>query len=49
MIFEIEDNKEYEVKAIINSIIYGKKTANDEILDLYYLVLYKSYPKKKNT
>ncbi len=36
--FEAGGNKEYEVKAIINSAVYGQQ-ANDQMLGLYYLVL----------
>ncbi len=36
--FEARNNKEYEVKAIIYSIVYGNETIN-QILGLYYLVL----------
>ncbi len=46
--FEVGDNKEYEVKAIINSAVYDKE-ANNQMPGLYYLVLWKSYPKKENT
>ena len=35
--FETKNNKEYEVKAIISSVVYGKQ-ANDQITGLYYLV-----------
>ncbi len=27
--FEVRDNKEYEVKAIINSAVYGQQVNND--------------------
>ncbi len=37
--FEIRNNnKEYEVKSIINNTVYGKKAKN-QLPDLYYLVL----------
>ncbi len=36
--FEVGDTKEYEVKAIINSILYNKQ-ANDQMPSLYYLIL----------
>ncbi len=35
--FEAGDNKEYEVKAIIDSAVYGQQ-ANDQMPGLYYLV-----------
>ncbi len=46
--FKAEGDKEYEVKAIIDSIVYGQQ-ANDQIPGLYYLVLRKSYLKEENT
>lgn len=36
--FEARDNKQYEVKVIIDSVIYGKK-ANNQIPGFYYLVM----------
>ncbi len=48
--FEVGGNKEYEVKAIVDSIVYGQQiNGNDQILALYYLVLWKGYPKEENT
>ncbi len=48
--FQTGGNKEYEVKAIINSAVYGQQTNdNDQIPDLYNLVSWKSYPEEKNT
>ena len=35
--FDASDNKEYEVKAIIDSTVYTKK-AEGYLLELYYLV-----------
>lgn len=46
--FKDENNKEYKVKAIVNSVVYDQQ-ANDEISSLYYLTLCKSYPEEKNT
>ncbi len=46
--FEAGDNKEYEVKAIINSAVYGQQANNSQILVLYYFVLWKSYPEEEN-
>ncbi len=46
--FEAGDNKEYEVKAIINSAMYGQQ-ANNQMPGLYYLVLWKDYPEEENT
>ena len=48
--FEARDNKEYEINAIIKSAVYGQQTNNNnQILGLYYLVLWKGYPEEKNT
>ncbi len=44
--FEAGDNKEFEIEAIIYSTVNGKKI-NNQIPNLYYLVLWKGYPKKK--
>ncbi len=46
--FEAVDNKEYKAEAIIDSAIYSKET-NNQMLDLYYLILWKSYPEEENT
>ncbi len=46
--FEAGSNKEYEVEAIIDSAMYSQQ-ANNQMPDLYYLVLWKSYPKEENT
>ncbi len=46
--FEIGDNKEYEVKAIIDSAVYNQQ-ANNQMPGLYYLVLWKGYPEEENT
>ncbi len=46
--FEIGDNKEYEVKAIIDSAVYGQQ-ANNQIPSLYYLISWKGYPEEENT
>ena len=35
--FEVRNNKKYEVKTIINSVIYSHKVEN-QLLSLYYLV-----------
>ncbi len=48
--FEAKGNKEYEVEAIINSAVYGQQANNsNQMPGLYYLVLWKGYPEKKNT
>ncbi len=46
--FETGDNKEYEVEAIIDSAVYNQQ-ANDQMPGLYYLILWKGYPKEENT
>ena len=45
---KVGDNKKYQVEAIINCMVYGQE-ANNQIPDLYYLILWKSYPEKQNT
>ena len=45
---EPSDDKEYEVEAIWDSVVYTKK-ADGYFLGLYYLVAWKGYPKKENT
>ena len=49
MEFEAKGNKEYVIKAIIDSAIYSKQANNNKILGLYYLVLWKGYPVEENT
>ncbi len=44
--FEAKNNKKYKVKAIIDNAVYNKKV-NNQMLSLYYLILWKSYLKKK--
>ncbi len=46
--FEAGGDKEYEVEAIIESIVYGQQT-NDQMPGLYYLVLWKGYLEEENT
>ncbi len=46
--FEAGDNKEYEVKVMIDNAVYDQQ-ANDQMPGLYYLVLWKSYPEEENT
>ena len=46
MEFEAKSDKEYEVKAMIDSAMYGQQANNNQMLGLYYLVLWKNYPKK---
>ena len=38
--FEAKSNKEYKVKAIIDSVVYGKQTNNsNQMSGFYYFVL----------
>ncbi len=46
--FEAGDNKEYEVKLVINSAVYDK-TIENQLSSLDYLVLWKGNPKEENT
>lgn len=46
--FETGDNKEYKREDIQNNIVYAKK-ADGYLLGLYYLIIWKDYPKRKNT
>ncbi len=49
MDFEAKCNKEYEVKVIIDSVVYGQQVNSDQMPDLYYLVSWKGYPEEENT
>lgn len=42
------NKKEYKVKQIWNSAVYARET-EEYLLGLYYLILWKDYPKEKNT
>lgn len=47
--FEANDkDKKYEIEGIQNSVVYIKELCGGYIPELYYLVLWKSYPKEKN-
>lgn len=46
--FNAGNKEEYELEAIWDSVFYAKKSIG-YLLGLYYLVLWKSYPRKKNT
>ena len=46
--FEVGDNKEYEVEAIQDNVVYTKE-ADRYLLGLHYLVVWKGYPRKENT
>ena len=47
--FEAGNDKEYEVDGIWDSAVYAKESATGQLPGLYYLVLWKSYPKEENT
>ena len=40
---------EYEMEAIWDSMVYTKKSKSGYLLQLYYLVSWKRYPKEKNS
>ena len=46
--FEADDNKEYEVEAIIKRAVYSQQT-NNQMPSLYCFILEKGYPEKENT
>ncbi len=46
--FEARGDKEYEVEAIIDSVVYDQR-ANNQMPGFYYLVLWKGYPEEHNT
>ena len=48
--FETGSNdKKYKMERICDSAVYAKKLATGHLLGLYYLVLWKNYPKEENT
>ena len=49
MKFEVGSDKKYEFEVIINSVVYNQQANNNQMPDLYYLVLWKGYPKEENT
>ena len=46
--FDADNNKEYEIEAIIDSAVYTKE-AERHLPDLYYLVSWKGYLEKEST
>ena len=46
--FEPGNDNEYKVKAIQDSAVYAKEV-DGHLLGLYYLIIWKGYPKEKNT
>ena len=47
--FKAGHDKEYEFDGIWDSAVYDKELAIGKLPGLYYLVLWKGYPKEKNT
>ncbi len=47
--FEARVDKEYEVKTIIDSVVYGQQANSNQIPGFYYLVLWNGYPEEENT
>ena len=46
--FEVGNNKEYKVNGIWDSTVYARELA-EQLPGLYYLILWKGYPKEENT
>ena len=46
--FKIGNNKEYKINVIWDSTVYSKKLITNKLSIIYYLILWKSYPKKEN-
>lgn len=47
--FEVGSNKkDYKIKMIWDSMVYSKKLATSHSPSLYYPILQKDYPEKKN-
>ena len=44
-----KDSEEYKVEAIWGSAVYANKSESSNLPGLYYLVLWKGYPKEENT
>ena len=47
--FEDGNNEEYEMEGIWDSAVYAKESEVSHLPGLYYLIPWKSYPKKENT
>lgn len=45
--FKTRNNIKYKVNSIINNVVYGKEI-NNQLLGLYYLILWKSYLEEKS-
>ena len=46
--FKAGNNKEYKVDSIWDSAVYTRELAIRQLPGLYYLVLWKGYPKEEN-
>ena len=46
--FKADNNKEYEIDGIWDSVVYAKESAG-QLPGLYYLVSWKGYPEEENT
>ena len=44
-----DESGEYKVETIRDIAIYARESKSDHLLGLYYLVLWKRYPKEENT
>ena len=44
-----DDSRKYEVEAIWDNAIYARESKSGHLLGLYYLFLWKGYPKEENT
>lgn len=42
------DGEKYKVERLCDSVVYVKKSECGHLLDLYYIVLWKSYPEEEN-
>ena len=47
--FEAGNSKEYKVEAIWDSAIYDNESESGQLPGLYYLIMWKRYPKEENT
>ena len=47
--FEASNDEKYKVDSIRDSVVYAKELTTGQLLELYNLILWKSYPDKENT
>ena len=47
--FEADNEKEYKIDGIWDSVVYAKESTTGQLPKLYYLVLWKGYLEEKNT